>query len=73
MLCLSIVVINVLFSMPQIIKQHGNHLKASAAIMRLRLYSVLALLPPKLYEGKCTYTSLHRYYLIISKFNSKIT
>ena len=42
----------ILFSMPQIIKQHGNHLKASAAIMRLRLYSVLGLLPPKLYEGK---------------------
>ena len=40
-----------LFSFPQIIKQHGNHLKASSAIVRLRLYSVLSLLRPKLYEG----------------------
>lgn len=38
-------------SLPQIIKQHGNHLKASAAIVRLRMYSVLTLLPPKSYEG----------------------
>lgn len=38
-------------SFPQIIKQHGNHLKASAAIVRLRLYSVLRCLPPKSYEG----------------------
>ncbi|CAH3014392.1 unnamed protein product [Porites evermanni] len=38
-------------SFPQIIKQHGNHLKASSAIVRLRLYSVLSLLRPKLYEG----------------------
>ncbi|XP_015763644.1 PREDICTED: HEAT repeat-containing protein 5B-like isoform X1 [Acropora digitifera] len=38
-------------SFPQVTKQHGNHLKASAAIVRLRLYSVLRRLPPKLYEG----------------------
>uniref|UniRef100_A0AAX7SY50 HEAT repeat-containing protein 5B n=1 Tax=Astatotilapia calliptera TaxID=8154 RepID=A0AAX7SY50_ASTCA len=37
---------------PAIIKVHGAHLKASAAMVRLRLYDILALLPPKTYEGK---------------------
>ena len=59
-LWLSSNVLIVFFSMPQIIKQHGNHLKASTAIMRLRLYSVLALLPPKCYEGNRA--SLHKCY-----------
>ncbi|KAM9727349.1 HEAT repeat-containing protein 5B isoform 1-T1 [Menidia menidia] len=36
---------------PAIIKAHGAHLKASAAMVRLRLYDILALLPPKTYEG----------------------
>uniref|UniRef100_A0A3B3ZBV0 HEAT repeat-containing protein 5B n=1 Tax=Periophthalmus magnuspinnatus TaxID=409849 RepID=A0A3B3ZBV0_9GOBI len=36
---------------PSIIKVHGAHLKASAAMVRLRLYDILALLPPKTYEG----------------------
>jgi len=30
---------------------YGAHLKASAAMVRLRLYDILALLPPKTYEG----------------------
>ena len=30
---------------------YGAHLKASAAMVRLRLYAVLALLPPNTYEG----------------------
>ncbi|CAH2250081.1 HEAT repeat-containing 5B [Pelobates cultripes] len=34
-----------------VIKAHGSHLKASAAMVRLRLYDILALLPPKTYEG----------------------
>ncbi|XP_068088233.1 HEAT repeat-containing protein 5B isoform X2 [Hyperolius riggenbachi] len=34
-----------------VIKAHGAHLKASAAMVRLRLYDILALLPPKTYEG----------------------
>lgn len=38
-------------SVPAIIKVHGAHLKASAAMVRLRLYDILALLPPKTYEG----------------------
>lgn len=33
------------------ISTHGMHLKASAAMVRLRLYDILALLPPKTYEG----------------------
>lgn len=36
---------------PSITKVHGAHLKASAAMVRLRLYDILALLPPKTYEG----------------------
>ncbi|MGH0155117.1 UNVERIFIED_CONTAM: hypothetical protein FKN15_028696 [Acipenser sinensis] len=36
---------------PSVIKAHGVHLKASAAMVRLRLYDILALLPPKTYEG----------------------
>uniref|UniRef100_A0A8B9KZP6 HEAT repeat-containing protein 5B n=1 Tax=Astyanax mexicanus TaxID=7994 RepID=A0A8B9KZP6_ASTMX len=35
---------------PAVIKVHGAHLKASAAMVRLRLYDILALLPPKTYE-----------------------
>lgn len=41
-------------SVPAVIKVHGAHLKASAAMVRLRLYDILALLPPKTYEGKST-------------------
>uniref|UniRef100_A0A4W6CIG5 HEAT repeat-containing protein 5B n=1 Tax=Lates calcarifer TaxID=8187 RepID=A0A4W6CIG5_LATCA len=40
---------------PAIIKVHGAHLKASAAMVRLRLYDILALLPPKTYEGNTTF------------------
>ncbi|XP_064600027.1 HEAT repeat-containing protein 5B-like isoform X2 [Liolophura sinensis] len=44
--------------LPSVVKLYGNHLKASAAMVRLRLYDVLSLLPPKSYEH--TYTSLLR-------------
>eukprot|EP00073_Rattus_norvegicus_P010816 NP_001177993.1 HEAT repeat-containing protein 5B [Rattus norvegicus] len=37
---------------PSVIKAHGAHLKASAAMVRLRLYDILALLPPKTYEDQ---------------------
>lgn len=40
-----------ILSVPSVIKVHGTHLKASAAMVRLRLYDILALLPPKTYEG----------------------
>jgi len=39
--------------MPAVVKMFGAHLKASAAMVRLRLYDVLSLLPPKTYEGMC--------------------
>uniref|UniRef100_A0A6Q2ZJQ7 HEAT repeat-containing protein 5B n=1 Tax=Esox lucius TaxID=8010 RepID=A0A6Q2ZJQ7_ESOLU len=42
---------------PSIIKVHGSHLKASAAMVRLRLYDILALLPPKTYEGELPHAS----------------
>jgi len=38
-------------SVTTIVKTYGAHLKASAATVRLRLYDVLALLPPETYEG----------------------
>ncbi|KAK7506949.1 hypothetical protein BaRGS_00001800 [Batillaria attramentaria] len=34
-----------------VIKMYGTHLKASAAMIRLRLYDVLSLLPPESFEG----------------------
>ncbi|XP_033625996.1 HEAT repeat-containing protein 5B-like [Asterias rubens] len=37
-----------------VIKSCGAHLKASAAMVRLRLYEVLRLLPPTSYEGSFT-------------------
>ena len=39
------------FSIPSILKSYGAHLKPSAAMVRLRLYDVLSLLPPQTYEG----------------------
>ncbi|XP_062895810.1 HEAT repeat-containing protein 5B [Mobula hypostoma] len=36
---------------PSVIKAYGAQLKASAAMVHLRLYDILALLPPKTYEG----------------------
>lgn len=38
-------------SIPSIVKMYGPHLKASAAMVRLRLYDVLSLLPPNTYEA----------------------
>jgi len=37
--------------MPLIVKEHGAHLKACAAMLRLRLYDILCGLPPHSYEG----------------------
>ena len=34
------------------IKLYGTHLKASAAMVRLRVYDVLALLPAESFEGE---------------------
>lgn len=58
---LVIVMFSAVISVPAIIKVHGAHLKASAAMVRLRLYDILALLPPKTYEGK-TGISLLRWW-----------
>nr|XP_006814260.1 PREDICTED: HEAT repeat-containing protein 5B-like [Saccoglossus kowalevskii] len=38
-------------NIPGVIKMYGAHLKACAAMVRLRLYETLALLPPQSYEG----------------------
>ncbi len=45
-------------AMPAIIRAFGPHLKASAAMLRLRLYHVLLRLPPGAFEG--AYTALLR-------------
>ncbi|XP_067680006.1 HEAT repeat-containing protein 5B-like isoform X1 [Haliotis asinina] len=37
--------------LPSIIKLYGPHLKASAAMVRLRVYDVLSLLPPESFDG----------------------
>lgn len=55
--------LNDIFRLPWVIKQYGTHLKASAAMVRLRLYDVLSQLPPESFEGRfsrrsfCTSTS----------------
>ena len=41
-----------IFSLQGVIKMYGAHLKASAAMVRLRLYDVLALLPTQSFESK---------------------
>ena len=40
-----------LFSLPKLAKTHGVQIKASGAMLRLRLYRALGLLPPDAYEG----------------------
>ena len=37
---------------PSLIKSYGNQIKASSVVFRLRVYEILALLPPKIYEGE---------------------
>lgn len=49
---LSSVLCLIFLSMPGVIKMYGTHLKASAAMVRLRLYDVLSMLPPQSYEGE---------------------
>ncbi|XP_076062392.1 HEAT repeat-containing protein 5B isoform X2 [Oratosquilla oratoria] len=53
-----------LSSITNIVKQYGQHLKASAAMVRLRLYEVLSLLPPQSFETH--YTSILK--LLVSEF-----
>ena len=38
-------------SIPALAKTHGVQLKAGGAMLRLRLYQALILLPPSAYEG----------------------
>lgn len=46
-------------SITHIVKQYGQHLKASTAMVRLRLYEVLALLPPQSFESEYKYNMIH--------------
>ncbi|MCL4124784.1 UNVERIFIED_CONTAM: hypothetical protein GTU68_043849 [Idotea baltica] len=53
-----------LSSITNIVKQYGQNLKASAAMVRLRLYEVLSLLPQQSFESH--YTSILK--LLVSEF-----
>lgn len=51
------------------IKSYGQHLKASAAMVRLRLYETMSLLPPQSYESKRALGCSRRAeYLILTPF-----
>ncbi|XP_042908893.1 HEAT repeat-containing protein 5B [Parasteatoda tepidariorum] len=53
-----------LVNVGHVFKSYGQHLKACAAMVRMRLYEVLSFLPPNSYEG--TYNSLLR--LLVAEF-----
>ena len=50
---------------------YGAHLKASAAMVRLRLYDVLALLPPETFEGKFTRTKIQTNFNYLKDTSSR--
>lgn len=54
----------VCFSLSPVLKNYGQQLKAPAAMVRLRLYETLLLLPPQTFEG--SYTHLLR--MLVSEF-----
>lgn len=51
-------------SISTVLKAYGQHLKAPAAMVRLRLYETLSLLPPNACEG--SYTHLLR--MLVAEF-----
>ena len=56
-----------LFRLSGLAKTHGVQIKAGGAMLRLRLYQSLALLPPNTYEGLFSYIILsiqHIMYII---------
>ncbi|XP_014275349.1 HEAT repeat-containing protein 5B isoform X4 [Halyomorpha halys] len=58
-----------LSNISSVLKSYGQHLKAPAAMVRLRLYETLSLLPPQLFEASSflgSYTHLLR--LLVSEF-----
>ena len=52
------------FSISSVIKSYGQHLKASAAMLRLRLYEAMSTLPAQSFEN--SYNSLLR--LLVAEF-----
>uniref|UniRef100_A0A6Q2ZLP6 HEAT repeat-containing protein 5A n=1 Tax=Esox lucius TaxID=8010 RepID=A0A6Q2ZLP6_ESOLU len=44
--------VSLLTKLPVLIKSYGNQIKNASIVFRLRVYEVLALLPPKTYEGE---------------------
>ena len=61
--------------MPAIVKEHGTHLKACAAMLRLRLYDILCGLPPTAYEGayKHLFRELVAEFTLTGEYDSKVT
>ncbi|XP_034252934.1 HEAT repeat-containing protein 5B isoform X2 [Thrips palmi] len=53
-----------LTNISNVLKTYGQHLKAPSAMVRLRLYETLALLPPQAFEG--SYTHLLR--MLVAEF-----
>lgn len=52
------------YSISNVLKSYGQQLKAPAAMVRLRLYETLLLLPPQSFEG--SYTHLLR--MLVAEF-----
>ncbi|XP_019374461.1 PREDICTED: HEAT repeat-containing protein 5A isoform X1 [Gavialis gangeticus] len=46
--------VDLLTQLPSLCKLYGNPLKTSSVVYRLKLYELLAVLPPKTYEGNFT-------------------
>jgi hypothetical protein len=54
------------YSISTVLKTYGQHLKAPAAMVRLRLYETLSLLPSHAFEGKF-YVDEYRLELIFTR------
>lgn len=48
-------------SLSPVLKNYGQQLKAPAAMVRLRLYETLLLLPPQTFEGNIMVHSEYEY------------
>ena len=59
-----------IFSIAAVVKAYGQPLKAACAMVRLRLYDALSLVPPQYYEGNLLNTkkklnTIFKKYIII--------
>ncbi|VDM26535.1 unnamed protein product [Hydatigera taeniaeformis] len=61
--------LNLLAQMPDIVRTFGNHLSAPSALVRLRLYRCLALLPPSAYSSQLPSYGLVRLSFFVLEFS----